>query len=90
MAPPLESSHAGLAAMVRLRRIAERGLSGEPLDATDAEWLATGVKRYESQVHFGGRFDEVLSLVSGPGQPPWWRVERLKEVRLAGTGGNPR
>jgi hypothetical protein len=74
-----EASHAGLAAMERLRRIAERGLSGEPLDATDAEWLATGVKLYEQRVHDGRRFDEVLSLVSGPGQAPWWRAERQRE-----------
>ena len=79
MAPPLETAHASLAAAGRMRRIREALEAGELPDPVDTQWFAGRLKHYEDNAHAGTRLDEVLSLVSGPGQAPWWRVERLKE-----------
>jgi hypothetical protein len=68
------AGHAGLAALERLRRIAEA-----VRDTDDGQWFAGRLKHYQDNAHAGSRLDEVLSLVSAPGQPPWHRVERLKE-----------
>ena len=80
--------------MERLRRIAERGLTGEPLDPVDAEWLAEALEVYETTAPAGARFDETLKLTPGPGQQPWWsarrRAERDRLIReLAATYSAP-
>jgi hypothetical protein len=74
MGCPTDTGHAGAAAIQRLRRIAEA-----IQDTPDGQWFAGRMKHYEDNAHEGARLDEVLHLVSGPGQPPWWRVERQKE-----------
>jgi hypothetical protein len=79
MATRLDLAHAGVAAAERLRRVRLALEAGEPPDPVDAQWFAGRLKHYEDEAHAGARLDEILSLVSGQGQPPWWRVVRLKE-----------
>jgi hypothetical protein len=79
VAPPLETAHVGLAAAEGVRRVREALEAGELPDPVDSQWFAGRLKHYEDNAHAGARLDEVLSLVSGPGQPPWWRVERQKK-----------
>jgi hypothetical protein len=76
MAPPRDLGNASLAAAERMRRVRQALEAGKLPDPVDSQWLTGRMKHYEDNAHAGARLDEVLSLVSGPGQPPWWRVER--------------
>ena len=73
-AAPPDVAHAGLAALDRLRRIAEA-----VRDTDDGTWLAEALEVYETTAPAGARFDETLKLAPGPGRQPWWSARRRAE-----------
>jgi hypothetical protein len=74
MATRLDPVHPGVAALERLRRIAEA-----VRDTDDGRWLATVLGAYEACAPDGARLDETCRLVPGPGQQPWWSARRRAE-----------
>jgi hypothetical protein len=71
-------AHPGLAAVARLQRIGAALAAGKPATADDAQWMATGVRRYLRAAPDGGAgLDEALGLAPRPGQWPWWRVASM-------------
>jgi hypothetical protein len=89
MAPPADTAHAGLAALERLRHIAET-----VQDTADGEWFALALGRYTTGAADGVKLEEVFGLAVSQGGVPWWlarrRAERDRLLReLAGIFTGP-
>lgn len=58
----------------RLKRLAV----GDP-EPGDTAWFAEQFEDYEKRAPHGARLDELLGLVPGPGEAPWWKSGRLPQ-----------
>ena len=87
---PSADAHAGLAAAVRLRRVAEALAAGAPPHADDAQWLSGRLTAYLA-ADAEADLDAMLGLLPPPGGSSWRtavkHAERDKLLReLAGPG----
>jgi hypothetical protein len=89
MATRLDLAHPGLAAMARLRRVAEA-----VQDTPDGQWFSAVVERYIEGAPAGVKLDEAFGVAVPLGGVPWWteqrRAERDDAIReLAATFAGP-
>jgi hypothetical protein len=90
MATRLDLAHRGVAAMERLRRLAE-AVQGS---GADGQWFATALAHYSENAADGVKLEEALGLAAPLGGTPWWTEQRRAERddairRLAGTFAGP-